>query len=357
MRQFATAVLTERLDPGRAGAAVFLGIFIGFVPIYGFQMLAALGLAILFNLNKPLTLASTFISNPVLQPLLIISSLEVGFFLRYGYVHWFKFSDLTRANLKDGLLSWIVGSVVLGVVVGGVGAGITAILIHWHDPANPGLQDRFQFVNQTFTQSAGRDRYFVRWKLRLDRIFGMLAAQDLGSGTVVDLGCSYGIALSFTAFGQSNRRLVGCDLNERSVAVARQALRSLNAEVSVEDVRQFQLPPAGLILMLDVLQYLPAEEQMALLQRCCSALDPQGMLIFRAHDRERGLWSTITLALDRLLFSCERTGTRPEVLLAPDYLQVLEKAGMQVETRRFLNRLPLSHILFIAKKPSLETAP
>ncbi len=357
VREQIAAVLTERLEPGPAAAAVFLGIFIGIVPIYGFQTLAALGLALLFKLNKPLTLASTFISNPLLQPLLVVGSLEIGFFLRHGSFHLYKFSDLTRANLKDGLVSWVVGSLVLGVIVGAAGAWITAIAVHLYEPTSPALRARIRTANHIFAQSADIDRYFVWCKLRLDRIFGMLANEPMGSGTAIDLGCGYGMALSFTAFDQKDRRLVGCDLNARRVAVARQALRSMNAEVSVEDIRHFQLPPAGLILMLDVLQYLPAEEQLALLARCCSALEPQGKLIFRVQDRERGLWSRLTLTLDRLLFSCERTGTRPVVLQVPQYLHVLEKAGMQVETRRFLNRMPLAHILFIATYSSAEIAP
>lgn len=351
-----TALFKERLDPGRAAAAVFLGIFIGIVPIYGFQMLAAVGLALVFRLNKPLILASTFINNPFLQPALAIASVQIGFFLRSGHYGPLRLSALTVAHMRDDLLSWLLGSVVLGVIVGAVGAIVTAVVVRWNAPVNPGLRARIRFVNQTFAHSAGYDRYFVKWKLRLDRIFGMLAAEDLGSGMVVDLGCSYGMALSFTAFGANGRRLVGCDLNLRRIEVARQALRSLNAEVSVEDVRQFQLPAAGLILMLDVLQYLPAEEQLALLKHCCSALTPQGRLIFRVHDRERGLWSAITLALDRLLFFFDRPGIRPLILSAAQYRRVLEDAGMEVEARRFLNRLPLAHILFVAKKPLAEIA-
>jgi hypothetical protein len=77
------------------------------------------------------------------------------------------------------------------------------------------------------------------------------------------------------------------------------------------DVRHYELPPAGLILILDVLQYLSAEEQLALLRRCCSALEPGGRLIFRVHDRERGLLSALTLGLDRLLFSAEHVGAAP----------------------------------------------
>jgi O-methyltransferase involved in polyketide biosynthesis len=112
-----------------------------------------------------------------------------------------------------------------------------------------------------------------------------------------------------------------------------------------------------LILILDVLQYLSADEQRALLERCCSALMPQGRLIFRVHDVERGLWSTITMAFDRLLFRCERTGSGPLMLSAGQYRSVLEGAGMNVESRRFRNRLPLAHILYIATRPCMEPAP
>jgi uncharacterized protein (DUF2062 family)/trans-aconitate methyltransferase len=348
----------ERLDPGRAAAAVFLGIFIGVVPIYGFQTLAAVGLALLFKLNKPLVVAATFINNPLLQPAIVISSLEIGYFLRFGRFHRFVFSGLTVAHMREDLLSWFLGSLVVGLVAGSLGALIAAVAVHWKSSANAGTRARLRLVNQVFAQSASADRYFVWWKLRLDRIFGILAAEDLGSGTVVDLGCGcgYSMALCDTALGEPGRRMVGCDLNEHSISVARHALRSRNAEVSVQDIRHFELPSAGLILILDVLQYLPADEQLALLRRCCSALDPQGRLIFRAHDRERGIWSAITLALDRFLFSIEHTGTQPSILSAMQYKSVLEDAGMQVETRRFRNRLPLAHILFIAKRPFEDAA-
>jgi SAM-dependent methyltransferase len=339
---------------------MFLGIFIGIVPIYGFQTLAAVGVALFFKLNKPLTVAGTFINNPLLQPVIVVSSVELGYFLRGGSFRPFHLSALTGAHMKEELLAWAMGSVVLGVLVGGVGAALTAVVVRLKAPANAELRDRIRFVNRMFAQCDRADRGFVRWKLRLDRIFellaGLLAAEDLASGTVVDLGCGYGMVLSFAAFGDSSRRLVGCDLDAHRIAVARQALSALNADLSVADVRSFDLPPAGLILILDVLQYLPADEQLGLLKRCCAALVPEGRLIIRVHDRERGLWSAITMAFDRLIFAWGRADTRPLMLAAADYHGVLEAAGMQVEERRFRNRLPLAHILFIAKKTFTEAA-
>ena len=356
IRKLAATLLTERLDPASAGAAVFWGIFIGIVPIYGLQTLAAVGLAVLFRLNKPLTLAATFINNPLLLPPIVAASVELGGFLRHGSFLPWHLAALSDAQLKDQLVSWVLGSLVLGLVVGGAAAILTAAVVYWTAPSQRSLRERIRFVNQTFAKSAQFDRGFVRWKMRLDRIFCLLAAEDLGSGTVVDLGCGYGMALCFTAFAGQDRYLLGCDLNAHRIAVARLALSTLNAEPTVCDVRHYELPPAGLILILDVLQYLSAEEQLALLRRCCAALEPGARLIFRVHDRERGLRTFLTLGLDRLLFSAEHVGASPMILSASQYRAALDEAGMQVEERRFRNRLPLAHILFLARRPAMENA-
>jgi SAM-dependent methyltransferase len=286
----------------------------------------------------------------------VAASVELGSFVCHGSFRPWHLTALSGGQLKEQLFSWVVGSLLLGLLAGGAAAIVTAAVVYWTAPSQRGLRERIRFVNRSFAGSAQFDRGFVRWKMRLDRIFSLLASEDLGSGTVVDLGCGYGMALIFAAFGDRGRRLVGCDLNAHRIAVAQQALRAFNAEASVQDVRDFALPPAGLILILDVLQYLPGEEQLALLKRCCAALEPGGRLIFRVHDRERGLRTVLTLGLDRLLFSAERVGVRPTILSAAQYRVALQESGMAVEERRFRNRLPLAHILFLARRPATESA-
>ncbi|MGH9515659.1 MAG: DUF2062 domain-containing protein [Terriglobales bacterium] len=353
-------LLEERLDPSHAAAAVFVGIFVGIVPIYGFQTLAAIGLALLFRLNKPLTVAATFINNPLLLPVTIFSSVELGCLLRTGSFQPLSLSELAvmRGHInKEQLVTWVTGSVAMGVLVGALSAAVTAIVAHLYlrRSANPALRVRARFVNAMFAQCTRSDREFVRWKLRLDRIFEFLAVEDLGSGTVVDLGCGYGMGLGFAAFADNHRHLVGCDLDEHRIAVARKALASLNADVTVADIRHFELPPAGLILIMDVLQCLSAAEQLVLLKRCCSALAADGILIFRVHDRERGVRTAITMAFERLIFACRHDHLRPEILSIAEYRRVLESAGMQLEERRFKNRLPLAHVLIVVRKPVTET--
>src|SRR5580658_6397336 len=94
-RSFGASLLSEGLAPGRAAGAVFVGIFIAHVPIYGFQAVAALGLAVYFGLNKPLTLAATFINNPLLQPFLIAASVVLGQFILTGKVQPFVVPELS----------------------------------------------------------------------------------------------------------------------------------------------------------------------------------------------------------------------------------------------------------------------
>jgi uncharacterized protein (DUF2062 family)/2-polyprenyl-3-methyl-5-hydroxy-6-metoxy-1,4-benzoquinol methylase len=350
-RSFAASLISEGLAPGRAAGAVFVGIFIAHVPIYGFQAVAAIGLAVYFGLNKPLTLAATFINNPLFQPFLIGASVVLGQFILTGEVRHFVVPELSAKGLKDGFSAWLIGTIVLGAILGGVGALLTYIVLRLKMPTDVPRRERARFVNQLFAKCAGYDRGFVRWKLRLDRIFGILAAEDLGSGAAVDLGCGHGIALGFAAFEQPGRRLVGCDLNRERIAAAQQAFAGMNADFSVADVRNFELPRAGLILILDVLQYLTADEQVALVGRCCSALEPSGKFILRVHDRERGMLSRLSLGFDRIIFLVGGARQKPLMLSAPEYRTALERAGMRIEERRFRNLLPLAHIVFIARKP------
>jgi len=212
-RNLAATVLSEGLAPGRAAAAVFVGVFIGNVPIYGFQAVTALALAVYFGLNKPLTLAATFVNNPLFQPFLVTASVGLGHFLLTGRVRPFVLPELTVKALKEGFGEWLLGSVILGALLGGVASLLTYVVLRLRKPADRNRRDRARFVNRLFARCSWSDRGFVRWKLRLDRIFSILAAEDLGSGLAVDLGCGHGIALGFAAFEKPERRLVGRDLD------------------------------------------------------------------------------------------------------------------------------------------------
>ena len=345
-----TAILSEGLAPSRAAAAVFTGVFIGVVPIYGFQLLAAAGAAVVFRLNKPLTLAATFINNPLLQPFLVATSIGLGHLVLNGHYQVITESPFTAHGFTDSLWAWFTGSAILGVVLGGLMALATFVAAGLGSVESRRRRARFRQVRGMYARAPYVDRSFVKWKLRLDRVFEFLEAEDPGTGTVIDLGCGHGIASAFVASGSGGRRMLGCDLDGHRVAVARQAFAGLDAAFEVEDVRRFALPPATLILILDVLQYLDREEQLDLLGRCARALEGGGKLIFRVQDEGRGLYSRFSMGLDRIIFALGRAGRRPFMLTGEDYQGVLEEEGLDVRQVRFRNRLPLAHRLVIGEK-------
>jgi uncharacterized protein (DUF2062 family)/SAM-dependent methyltransferase len=354
LRSFLRGLLTEGLDPRHMFSAVFWGVFIGVVPIYGLQTLTALFVATLFKFNKPLTLGATFINNPLLQPFLIFGSLELGHLMRHGSALHFSSFRLSELDLKSQLADWITGSLALGLLLGFAIASCVVIMYSRsvrRESPQTALPLAVRFVRKLFQSSPPFARGFVRWKLRLDKIFGLLLLEDFSRGPAVDLGCGYGIALAIAAYRNPGLRLIGCDLDRNRIRIASQALSPLNAQLSVQDIRSFVFPEAGLVMIMDVLQYLDRGGQRALLERCCAALQPHGKLIFRVPDKGNGLLSQFTLALDRIIFRYAGKQSRPTVLLSEEYEKILQDAGTLVDKRRLTGRLPLAHVVFTAKKP------
>jgi len=351
LRGMVRQLLRERLDPGRGAAAVFLGVTLGIVPIYGLQSLVALALASLFGLNRPLTFAATFINNPVLQPLLVIGSLQLGHLATRGSAVSLSPAALAASGLGVHLLPLFVGSVILSAVVGGTAAAVTYVWLAYRRHEDAAERSWRAEIDRLFQAAPRRGRRFVHWKIRLDRIFWQLAREDLGVGPAVDLGCGYGTALAVLTLKDPARELHGCDLDAARVGTAGLALDRPGVHLSVGDVRTFPLPGAGLILILDVLQYLEAAEQAALLRRCAAALQPGGRLIVRLPDTTRGFHGWMTRSLDRIIFWVGRARVRPAYQTVESYERLLAEAGMTVAVRRSRNRLPLAHVVIAVTKP------
>jgi len=92
-----------------------IGVFLGILPIWGFQTVAAISLAIFFRLNKALVLLFSHISLPPLIPLVVFLS------YRAGGLWMGTNSILTRKssqNFNTHLQQYIFGSISLAFAVG-----------------------------------------------------------------------------------------------------------------------------------------------------------------------------------------------------------------------------------------------
>jgi uncharacterized protein (DUF2062 family) len=128
-------VLDEHLynphhSPQLKAMSVAFGIFMGIVPIWGFQLALAIFLAILFKLNKPLVIIAANISIPPMIPVIIFLSYKVGALWMGANAMKIDFSnDITIQSIKKNLVQYIAGSVTLAVVAALVFGLVTFVFL------------------------------------------------------------------------------------------------------------------------------------------------------------------------------------------------------------------------------------
>ena len=97
--------------------SVSFGIFMGIIPIWGFQLVTAIFLAILFKLNKPLVIVAANISIPPMIPVIIFGSYKMGVLWMGSNAMQINFSNaITLDSIKKNLLQYIYGSITLALV-------------------------------------------------------------------------------------------------------------------------------------------------------------------------------------------------------------------------------------------------
>lgn len=116
-------------DPIHMAGSVGLGLFFGVFPIWGFQMMAAFLVASLLKLNRVIVLTFSNISLPPLIPLIILSSYFFGSFFVGEKVLIPDFSAITIETIYLQIHQYLVGAVILSVLLGALGFGVTFILM------------------------------------------------------------------------------------------------------------------------------------------------------------------------------------------------------------------------------------
>jgi len=168
-------------------------------------------------------------------------------------------------------------------------------------------------------------------------------------GSVLDLGCGYGL-LSLLLVGESNRReVVGIDLQEERVRIAREAARpGESVRFFQGDILEVPFGNPTCIVMNDVLHHIPHTRQIPLLCKCYESLPPGGLLIIKDVDKVTAwkyIWNYVHdfIRNRNLPFYCLDT---------PILLALLEMIGFQIEITRLDAGYPYPHVLYLCRKPS-----
>lgn len=170
--------------------------------------------------------------------------------------------------------------------------GAPALMRHCETIVRDGLQQSLDAINtpRTVRRKVARlYRYqgkyveeFVKWKMKLDPMFPHLDAVVPRSGTILDLGCGYGIATHWLAQFTDTRRFIALDYDAEKIRTARRtAPQHDRIEFREADILTTDYPPCDAVLLLDVLHYWLPEKQDAILRKARAALRPGGRLILR----------------------------------------------------------------------------
>jgi uncharacterized protein (DUF2062 family) len=116
------AAFAERATPGRAAAAIGLGVLLGMSPLLGLQMILAAVLSSALKLNRVLTVLGTNVTFGPLLPAAIAAELKIGTKLMGR-----PLPDLSSARLvesaRDAAAAWWLGFAALGIPLAAVLAG------------------------------------------------------------------------------------------------------------------------------------------------------------------------------------------------------------------------------------------
>jgi uncharacterized protein (DUF2062 family) len=123
----------ELFDPSqsnsRKSASVALGICTAILPIWGFQLMLAIFLALVLRLNKGLVILFANISIPPMIPLIIYSSYHFGAFWMPESSQKVSLSkSLTLSSIRYNFKQYLTGSISLALCAG-LAAGGVAYLI------------------------------------------------------------------------------------------------------------------------------------------------------------------------------------------------------------------------------------
>jgi glycosyltransferase involved in cell wall biosynthesis len=109
------ALLREHTTPLQIATAVWLGIFLGSLPLIAVHTLAIIYACHKLHLNKMAAVAASQLCMPPLVPFLCI---QAGFFLRFGhFLHKFSMETLVH-QIGARLWEYLLGSLVLGPLLG-----------------------------------------------------------------------------------------------------------------------------------------------------------------------------------------------------------------------------------------------
>jgi SAM-dependent methyltransferase len=204
-----------------------------------------------------------------------------------------------------------------------------------------------------------RSFIWLRWKLTPYReIAGVLPK----AGRILDLGSGHGLLSIALSMDSDRREIIGIDHDQARVRLAERAVArhetSPKPRFEVGDLEKaltsFASGSLSGIAMIDILHYLSADGQAALLHEAARALEPGGVLAVREVDPDGGaaaVWNRLYENVATRIGFTRSARTNLEFRSVAGWTAMLETAGLDVRSEPCGSAL-FSDVLFVARRPA-----
>ena len=174
-------------------------------------------------------------------------------------------------------------------------------------------------------------------------------------GTILDLGCGFGVMTACLALGAPGRRVIGLDVDAGKIARGRRWYGHLAGVALHEtDLDATPLPEADGVVLYDVLHHLADAD--AMLARVARALRPGGVLVVKENDVAPAWKHAVSLGVERVAVGSGLTRSAPVRFRdVSAWRAALETAGLRVERASPLAAREgffVPHSVFVAVRPA-----
>ena len=199
------------------------------------------------------------------------------------------------------------------------------------------------------------DYYYVRAKLGSDPLYpGVLAALRDSSEPLLDLGCGLGLLAHALRFDGQTLAYRGVDNDAAKIARARRVADRrgfAQTQFDVVDLANTTPEHRGSVAILDVLQYLDADGQRALIAKMAAMLTPGARLVIRSAIDDTTGRARTSRVTDRLANWIGWMQFRPKCYPDADALRAqLGDAGLQVTFDPLYGNTPFNNWLIVASR-------
>jgi SAM-dependent methyltransferase len=190
----------------------------------------------------------------------------------------------------------------------------------------------------------------VRFVILRQRFLDEIGQYLPSTGTVLDIGCGFGLFSLYYAQLLPAARLRGFDLNPRRVAIAIEAARRLglgNVTYAVGDACDYRaIDPLDAAYMLDIVHHIPPETVEPLLVALHKGIRPGGRLVVKDVDTQPAYKRWFTHALDLAMSPRGVIHYWP----AAELHGLLTRVGFRVYRHLMVDILPYPHVLYVCER-------